>query len=130
MQQSSATPKNQDVGRGCGLLHALNPPHSAFFGTVSSLHPTSCFTHFFSHKYGQDTVGSLASLVYTVRDRYNYYRYAVYYSAWARALHNAGGSRIYRINDLGGDVLLRMRHMHKMATKTSGNAGRALSFAL
>ena len=44
MQQSSATPKNQS---GCGrLLHALNPPRSAFlfqqfFGTVSSLHPTS-----------------------------------------------------------------------------------------
>ena len=28
MQQSSATPKNRDVG--IGLLHALNPPHSAF----------------------------------------------------------------------------------------------------
>ena len=26
---------------------------------------------------------------------------------------------------LGGDVLLRMRHTHKMATNTSGNAGRA-----
>ena len=30
----------------------------------------------------------------------------------------------------GGDVLLRMRHTHKMATNTSGNAGRALSFAI
>ena len=30
----------------------------------------------------------------------------------------------------GGDVLLRMRHTHKMATNTSGNSGRALSFAI
>ena len=30
----------------------------------------------------------------------------------------------------GGDVLLRMRHTHKMATNTSGNSGRALSFAV
>ena len=30
----------------------------------------------------------------------------------------------------GGDVLLRMRHMHKMATNTSGNAGRALLVSL
>ena len=27
-------------------------------------------------------------------------------------------------------ILLRKRHTHKMATKTSGNAGRALSFAI
>ena len=27
-----------------------------------------------------------------------------------------------------GDALLRMRHTHKMATNTSGNAGRALQF--
>ena len=32
--------------------------------------------------------------------------------------------------DLGGDVLLRIRHTHKMATNTSGNAGRTLSFAI
>ena len=30
---------------------------------------------------------------------------------------------------VGGGVLLRMHNTHKMATKTSGNAGRALSFA-
>ena len=30
----------------------------------------------------------------------------------------------------GGDVLRRMRRTHKMATNTSGNAGRALSFAI
>ena len=54
------------------LLHALNPPRSAFlvstvFGTVLSLHPISflmIFTLvpliFFSHKYGQHAVGSLA----------------------------------------------------------------------
>ena len=35
-----------------------------------------------------------------------------------------------RVPELGGDVLLRMRHTHKMATSTSGNAGRALRFAI
>ena len=38
-----------------------------------------------------------------------------------RARTGAGGTV------LGGDVLLRMRYTHKMATNTSGNAGRALS---
>ena len=60
-QQSSATPQNQDVGRGLQKIVAysqlsLNPPRSAVFGMVSSLQPTSdfytWFSHFFSHKYG------------------------------------------------------------------------------
>ena len=49
MQQSSATPKNQDVGIGLWKIVACS--HSAsqcllvptVFGTVSSLHPTSFF---------------------------------------------------------------------------------------
>ena len=40
MQQSSATPKHKDVRRGCGrLLHALNPPRSAFLLTLGAHAP-------------------------------------------------------------------------------------------
>ena len=71
MQQSSATPKNRDEGRGLQKIAAFSQSSSqcllvsTVFGTVSSLHPTSFFTLvlFSSHNYGQDTVGSLASLV-------------------------------------------------------------------
>ena len=47
MQQSSATPKNQDVGRGLRKIVACSQSSSqcllvpTVFGTVSSLHPTS-----------------------------------------------------------------------------------------
>ena len=72
MQQSSATPKNQDVGRGLRKIFSCSQSSlqcllvSTVFGTVSFLHPTSfytCLLIFSSHKYVQDTVGSLASLV-------------------------------------------------------------------
>ena len=56
MQQSSATPKNRDVGRGLRKIVACSRvstiPCSGFlylqlFGTVSSLHDFyTCFTHF------------------------------------------------------------------------------------
>ena len=61
MQQSSATPKNQDVGRGLRKIVACSQSSSQclFVSVVFN----SCFTHFFSHNYDQDTVvGSLASL--------------------------------------------------------------------
>ena len=47
MQQSSATPQNQDVGRGLWKIVACSQSSSQcllvsiVFGTVSSLHPTS-----------------------------------------------------------------------------------------
>ena len=47
MQQSSATPKNRDVGRGLRKIVACSQSSSqcllvpTAFGTVSSLHPTS-----------------------------------------------------------------------------------------
>ena len=58
MQQSSATPKNKDVGIGLRKIVACSHSStqcllvSTVFGTVSSLHPTSflmtCFTNFLS----------------------------------------------------------------------------------
>ena len=58
MQQSSATPKNEDVGIGLRKIVACSHSSSqcllvsTVFGTVSSLHPTSdfytCFTNFLS----------------------------------------------------------------------------------
>ena len=61
MQQSSATPKNQDVGIGLRKIVACSHSSSQYllvptvFGTVSALHPTSflmisytCFTNFLS----------------------------------------------------------------------------------
>ena len=50
MQQSSATPKTKDVGRGLRKIVACSQSSSqcllvsTVFGTVSSLHPTSIFT--------------------------------------------------------------------------------------
>ena len=56
MQQSSATPKNQDVGRGLRKIVACSQSSSqcllvpTVFGMVSSLHPIydfyTCFTIF------------------------------------------------------------------------------------
>ena len=55
MQQSSATPKNRDVGIGLQKIITCSQSSSQcllvsiVFGTVSSLHPTSfytCFTNF------------------------------------------------------------------------------------
>ena len=76
MQQSSVTPKNQDVGRGLRKIVTCSQSSSQcllvsiVFGTVSSLYTSylifndfyTCSTHFF-HKYSQDTVGSLASAI-------------------------------------------------------------------
>ena len=60
MQQSSATPKNKDVGRGLRKIVACSQPYLAVFGTVSSLHLTSflmIFTLvsliFSSHRHGK-----------------------------------------------------------------------------
>ena len=41
MQQSSATPKNQDVGIGLQKIVAYSHSSSTVLGTVSSLNPTS-----------------------------------------------------------------------------------------
>ena len=52
MQQSSATPKNQDVGRVLRKIVACSKSSSqcllvlTVFGTVSSLHPTSFLMNF------------------------------------------------------------------------------------
>ena len=113
MQQSSATPKNQDVGRGLRKIVACSQSSlqcllvSIVFGTVSSLHPTSIFTLVLLF-YGQDTVDSLASLVHVQE---------CCLVAIARA-RSAGHVRA------GGGVLLSMRNTHKMATETSRSAGR------
>ena len=69
---------------------------------------------FSSHKYGQDTVGSLASLVQ---------EYCLITSAIVRA-QSAGCVHA------GGGALLCMHNTHKMATETSGNVGRALSLGI
>ena len=64
MQQSSATPKTKDVG--IGLLHALNPPCSAFLylqfwhGVIPTSHFIfkdfyTCFTNFFMQAYSTRT---------------------------------------------------------------------------
>ena len=70
MQQSSATPKNQrcreGVAEDCCMLSILLAVPSCFNTFWHGVIPTSyfifytCSTHFFSHKYGQHTVGSLA----------------------------------------------------------------------
>ena len=80
MQQSSATPKNQRCREGvaevCCMLSILLAVPSCFNSFWHGVIPTSnfifndfytCSTHFFSHKYGQHTVGSLASLVHECR---------------------------------------------------------------
>ena len=72
MQQSSATPKNQrcreGVAEDCCMLSILLAVPSCFNSFWHRGIPTSyfifndfytCSTHFFSHKYGQHTVGSL-----------------------------------------------------------------------
>ena len=65
MQQSSTTPKNQDVGRGLWKIVACSQSPSqcllvaTVFGTVSSLHFTLVLLIFAYHKYGQDTEGWL-----------------------------------------------------------------------
>ena len=70
MQQSSATPKNQDVGRGLWKIVACSQSSSQCLLVLARSHPYillhfyTCSTHFFSHKYSQDTVGSLASTVH------------------------------------------------------------------
>ena len=67
MQQSSATPKNRDVGRGLRKIVACSQSTSqcllvsTVFSTVSSLHNDfyTCFTHFSQQRIGigNDTVG-------------------------------------------------------------------------
>ena len=79
MQQSSATPKNQrcreGVAEDCCMLSILLAVPSCFNSFWHGVIPTSyfifndfytCSTHFFSHKYGQHTLGS------PCRDRYIY----------------------------------------------------------
>ena len=62
MQQSSATPKKQDVGRGLRKIVACSQSSSQrllvsiIFGTVSSLHPTSFLMIFTLDFFIQDTV--------------------------------------------------------------------------
>ena len=57
MQQSSATPKNRDVGRGLRKIVACSPSSSQcllvpiVFGTVSSLHPISFLYLFYKNFY-------------------------------------------------------------------------------
>ena len=50
MQQSSATPKNRDVGRGLWKIVACSRPYLAVASCIYSFWhgviPTSCFTHF------------------------------------------------------------------------------------
>ena len=73
MQQSSATPKNQrcreGVAEDCCMLSILLAVPSCFNSFWHGVIPTSyfifndfytCSTHFFSHKYGKYTLGSLA----------------------------------------------------------------------
>ena len=73
MQQSSATPKNQrcreGVAEDCCMLSILLAVPSCFNSFWHGVIPTSyfifndfytCSTHFFSHKYGKHTLGSLA----------------------------------------------------------------------
>ena len=73
MQQSSATPKNKrcrdGVAEDCCMLSILLAVPSCFNSFWHGVIPTSyfifndfytCSTHFFSHKYGQHTLGSLA----------------------------------------------------------------------
>ena len=80
MQQSSATPKNQRcrdwVAEDCCMLSILLAVPSCFNSFWHGVIPTSyfifndfytCSTHFFSHKYGKHTLGSLA--MNAVRDR-------------------------------------------------------------
>ena len=73
MQQSSATPKNQRCREGVAedfcMLSILLAVPSCFNSFWHGVIPTSyfifndfytCSTHFFSHKYGKHTLGSLA----------------------------------------------------------------------
>ena len=67
MQQSSATPKNQDVGRGLlKIVECSQSSHcllvSIVFGTVSSPHSTSFLMIFTLVPLIFSAVGSLASL--------------------------------------------------------------------
>ena len=64
MQQSSATPKNRDVGRGLRKIVARSQSSQCLlvptvFGTVSSLHPISflmIFIQFFYAGLAFDTI--------------------------------------------------------------------------
>ena len=75
IQQSSATPKNQrcreGVAEDCCMLSILLAVPSCFNSFWHGVIPTSyfifndfytCSTHFFSHKYGKHTLGSLAKV--------------------------------------------------------------------
>ena len=75
MQQSSATPKNQRCVRtGLRKIVACSQSPRSVFLFLARCHPYillhfyACSTHFFSHKYGQHAVGSLASLVHECGD--------------------------------------------------------------
>ena len=62
MQQSSTTPKNQDVGRRLKKIFSNCLFVSTVCGTVSSLHPTSFLHLFHSFFPNQKTNSRLASL--------------------------------------------------------------------
>ena len=86
----------QSVAEDCCML-SMCLLVSIVFGMVSSLHPTSFLMIFtlvsliFNHKYGQDTVGSLASL---------------------HSCYSACSCSRARTRSM--DILMHMRHTHKM----------------
>ena len=102
MQQSSANPKNQRCREGVAEDCCM---------LSILLAVPSCFNSFWH--------GVIPTSCFIFND---FTLVPLIFSAMsmARARCRAGG----------GDVLLRMRHTHKMATNTSGNSGIELSVSL
>ena len=102
MQQSSTTPKNQDVGRGLRKIVACSQSSSQCF-LVSTVFGR-CYPYILLRM-----IFILVSLIFSAPRQASLH-------AMARAACMAGRPRA-RV--LGRDVQMRMRHTHKMATKAS-----------
>ena len=122
MQQSSATPKNKDIGRGLRKIVACSQPYLAVlsciysFGTVTSLHLTSflctCFTHF-SHGKGHPGLNCMHMHMWYVQ----------------RKLSCDVHIRRTYVRTYAG-MEGRITHDHYAQTQTSGNVGIEVSVSL
>ena len=129
MQQSSATPKNQrcreGVAEDCCMLSILLAVPSCFNSFWHSvIHPTSFLMIFTLVPLIFSAISMALGSLAIVHECRSWSQDSAIYSACVIARTRALQSYIAG----GGDVLLRMRHTHKMATNTSGNSGRALSW--
>ena len=118
MQQSSANPKNQDVGRGFWKIAACSQPcflASTVFGTVSSLHPISNFYTCFTHFSLAMSISGLPSLaLYMVLSSFHGW---LYLDLWTLLVHTRTHYIAIYAHSLDLSAELRMREIKLVTCK-------------